>query len=169
MTSSNSAIFHRMEFVICTKLFVKCARLADHFSLSTALFLINEGRLFIKKHCGLSSSPFPYLVFVSAAAENHRWRVTATLSSTAPPNHPIPQPAVRVVFLHCRLGTDMEWQSHWKLLMCVCVCKGRATVNVRFRMGRSLLLSDKPSGEKKKKRQACELPGIGCVAARWEC
>lgn len=47
-SSANSSIFHRMEFVIGTKLFVKLPRLADHFSLSHSLFLINERRLFIK-------------------------------------------------------------------------------------------------------------------------
>lgn len=48
--------------------------------------------------------------------------------------------------------------------VCVCVCEGRATVNVRFRTGQSLLLSDKPSGGKK--RRSRELLGIGCTAAR---
>lgn len=54
-----------MEFVIAVRLFVKRAQLADR-SVFLPL-LINEERLYVKQHGGLSSSLFRYLVFVSAA------------------------------------------------------------------------------------------------------
>lgn len=54
-----------------------------------------------------------------------------------------PPPAVRVVFLHCRLGTNSKWQSDLK------PAKGEkdGTVNVRIRTGQALLLSDKRRAE----------------------
>lgn len=54
-----------------------------------------------------------------------------------------PPPAVRVVFLHCRLGTNSKWQSYLKPVK----KQKDGTVNVRFRMGQTLLLSDKQRAE----------------------
>ena len=54
-----------------------------------------------------------------------------------------PPPVVRVVFLHCRLGTNRKWQSYLKPVK----REKDGTVNVRFRMGQALLLSDKQRAE----------------------
>lgn len=54
-----------------------------------------------------------------------------------------PPPAVRVVFLHCRLGTNGKWQSYLKPVK----REKDGTINVRFRTGQALLLSDKRRAE----------------------
>lgn len=51
--------------------------------------------------------------------------------------------AAWVVFLHCRLGTNSKWQSYLKPVK----REKDGTVNVRFRMGQALLLSDKRRAE----------------------
>lgn len=54
-----------------------------------------------------------------------------------------PPRAVRVVFLHCVLGTNSKWQSYLKPVK----KQKDVTVNVRFMMGQALLLSDKRRAE----------------------
>ena len=50
-----------------------------------------------------------------------------------------PPLVVGVFFLHCRLGTNGKWQSDLKPVK----REKDGTVNVRFRTGQALLLSDK--------------------------